>query len=422
MTATVGPIARSVHRKADYIQNLFKDLHRFPETAGTEEETTNRIIGELTAHGVNARVSATGAGVIAEIGPRGDGPVIAARADIDALDVAEDNDLPWRSRRPGKMHACGHDAMASGLVGAAVTLQEMNRKEPFPYKLRLIWQGSEETAKGAAAMIVEDGVLDNVYAIYGAHAWVGNNIGEIAIREGTVQYSCEPFVAKLHGRAGHTSRVDKTGNIVSVGGRIPGDLEQWTKNRYSDMSMPPILGFGFINSGKAANAVPSTMEMGGTIRCPTHKTYQNSSRELREEFHRMVADGGLRGELNITGSVPPLINTPWAVEQVVSGISTQLGRAGLKEFPGSPGADDMALYGTGLPGHPGSPEICYAQIGSTPVGVDAKKKMNEADLHTPQFYADPKTAVMAGTYYASVLAQGLSGHPGRGRDGLVLAK
>jgi len=200
----------------DRMVALRRDLHRHPELGWEEHRTTDRLIGALDDLGLPCQRPLE-TGLVADIDGSPDVPVVAIRADIDALPIQEETGLPYASDVPGVMHACGHDAHAAMLVGAAEIL--LSRSEPLPAPVRLIFQPAEELGSGARSMI-EAGVLRGVGAIFGGHVDRHYPTGTVVAVNGTVNASTDGFRVSIRGQQGHAARPHETVDAVVVGSLI----------------------------------------------------------------------------------------------------------------------------------------------------------------------------------------------------------
>ncbi|WP_436786548.1 M20 metallopeptidase family protein [Yinghuangia sp. YIM S10712] len=410
MAETRGPIFRAAWERREEIREFRELLHRNPELAWQERETTERIGNALDSFGVDARVSNTGFGVVAEIGPS-DGDVVLLRSDIDALKITEQGNARYKSEKQGVMHACGHDVTAAGLVHAAAILKRYDYEKGLPNKLRLVFQPAEEAGNGGAeAMVRRDGVLRNVKAAFGLHSWPEYYVGEYATREGLTQFSHLLMQGEIQGEQGHSARPEASSNLGLIGPTILVKMNEEFNGLHAGEDQPPILGWTGIEfvSG-ATNATPPNGSVQATVRSSTVEAHQDSREQLADMFNRKMDEYKLRGTLKLSLDIPPVINTPWAKQHVDRVLAAEVGRKAVKEFPGSTGGDDMAYYGTGVPGIEGAPELHYTQLGVVPRG---KKLDGYPGLHTAKFDVHPHASMYAAVHYAALGVAGLSGHPG----------
>jgi hippurate hydrolase len=338
----------------DRMVALRRDLHRNPELSWEEHRTTERLIGEMDRLGLScSRPLETG--LVAEIEGPPDVPAIALRADIDALPIQEETDLPFSSENPGVMHACGHDAHSAMLVGAAELL--LSRQEPLPAPVRLIFQPAEELGSGARAM-VDAGVLDGVGAIFGGHVDRHYPTGTVVAVMGTVNASTDGFRIDIRGQQGHAARPHETVDAVVAGSLIVMAV-QTIVSREIDPTHPSVVSIGRFEAGSASNVIAGTASLSGTIRA--------QEQEVRSHLHRSIARicdsvGQLHQatiELEIEEGTPPLVNRGPMVEVARAAARSALGEEYVRSMVrgANMGGEDFSWYLQEIPG-------CYVRLGA----------------------------------------------------------
>ncbi|MCA9573220.1 MAG: amidohydrolase, partial [Myxococcales bacterium] len=228
---------------------LRRDLHRHPELSDRETRTMGRISEELDALGIPHRTGVAGNGIVADLPGRHEGPLVALRADTDALPVHEDTGLPFASVHEGVMHACGHDGHTSMLVGAAALLLA----DPPPLPVRLLFQPAEETGTGALAMI-EAGVLEGVGMIFGGHLDRHYAPGELIVTDGPVNASTDTFTVEILGQQGHGARPHEAIDAIVVGSLLVTAI-QTIVSREVDPAHPSVISVGSFHAGPAPNVI-----------------------------------------------------------------------------------------------------------------------------------------------------------------------
>ncbi|HEB78309.1 MAG TPA: amidohydrolase, partial [Methylothermaceae bacterium] len=283
---------------------LRRMFHREPELAFEEVETARKIMAELDRLGIPYHYQGKGGGVIATIeGARGaDLPVVALRADMDALPGNEATGLPFASRIPGKMHACGHDAHMTMVLGAAALL----RQSPPPGKVLLVFQPAEEKG-GGARVILKSGVLDGVQAIFGGHVTHHYRVGEIMIGDGVITAQSDSFTIHIRGRGGHGARPHEAIDAVVIAGSLITTV-QTLVSREIDPLHPSVITIGRIQAGSAPNVIAAEAVLEGTIRTTQpevrHHLHAGLKRMVRAlgELHRAEIS------LEIRPGYPPVVN------------------------------------------------------------------------------------------------------------------
>ena len=317
-----------------------RDFHMHPEL-GYEEERTSKIVEEhLREWGYT--IKRVGTGIIADIG-NGE-KKIALRADMDALPVQEENDISYKSRIPGKMHACGHDAHTAMLLGAAKIIAE--HKEELPNKVRLIFQPAEEGGNGALKMI-EGGGLEGVDAIFGLHVWMELPSGIVGIREGPFMAGVGRFDVEIEGKGGHGASPHETIDPVPIAAQAILVFQTIISRNLNPLESG-VVSVGTIKAGEAFNVIPERVYMNGTYRFFTQETKKLIEKRIEEVLKGIVLANNASYKLKIEEVAPPTINDP----QMASLAKRVAQKLGLKvdDVPKSMGSEDFAFYLQKVPG------------------------------------------------------------------------
>ncbi|ADK81832.1 amidohydrolase [Sediminispirochaeta smaragdinae] len=245
-----------------YAVDLRRELHQNPEPSLLEERTSRRVVEELNKIGLEAKKIA-GTAVIAEIEGNTSGKTVALRADMDALELVEETELPYKSKAVGLMHACGHDAHTASLLTAAKILSEL--KTSFPGKIKLIFQPGEEIALGAKK-IISTGVLSDVDAIFGIHIWNEVPSGRIAIDAGARMAAVSKFTIDVIGQGGHGSMPHQGIDAIAAASAIVLNLQSIVSREIDPMEAA-VLTVGVLNSGTTYNILAGKAHLEGTTRC-----------------------------------------------------------------------------------------------------------------------------------------------------------
>jgi amidohydrolase len=363
---------------------LRRDLHANPEMAYAEHRTTATIMSALRAMGLQPQVMATGTGVVCDLGA-GDRPLIALRADIDALAIQDEKDVPYRSTVDGMCHGCGHDAHVAILLAAAEQLTQSQRTG----RIRLLFQPAEETVPGGAYGVVESGVVDGVGQIYALHCDPRLPTGEIGLRIGPITAACDRVDVVLTGPGGHTSRPQLTADLVYALGLVITELPGLLSRRV-DPRAGMSLVWGSADAGRAANAIPTTGTLRGTVRVLDRDTAEKAEGLVSELIAQILAPTGVRAEIDYQRGVPPVVNDARAVAVQRSAVISALGPDAAVDTEQSMGGEDFGWYVTRMPG-------ALARLGVRPPGGVAY------DLHQGTFDID-ETALELGVRYTVALA------------------
>ncbi len=370
---------------------LRRAFHREPELAFEEVETAKKIMAELDRLEIPYLYQGAGGGVIGTIDHSAspESPVVALRAEMDALPGEEMTGLAFASAIPGRMHACGHDAHMTMLLGAAALLKE----SPPPGKVLLVFQPAEERG-GGARVILESGVLKGVRAIFGGHVTHHYRVGQIMVGEGVVTAQSDSFSITILGRGGHGARPHEAIDAVVIAGFLITAL-QTLISRESDPLYPSVVTIGSVQAGSAPNVIAAKAVLQGSIRT----TQPDARRHIHDGLKRMVnAVAELHRaeiELEIREGYPPVVNSPRETEIARRAIVERVGNRGLvpMEHP-SMGSEDFAFYLQEIPG-------CYVRFG-------ARRREGEyIPLHSPLFDINEEVLKVGAAYFAGVAWQAL---------------
>ncbi|MCM3134650.1 amidohydrolase [Paenibacillus polysaccharolyticus] len=343
----VSPQVQDAEQEQEFAAHLTairRHLHRNPELSGEEKETTAAIRSWLEEEGVRlADEYKLRTGLVAEVG-QGSGPVVALRADIDALPIQEETKLEFASQIADRMHACGHDAHTAILIGAARLLKQ--RESSLPGKIRLIFQPSEEKATGAR-QVIQSGALADVQAIYGLHNKPDLRVGTVGIREGALMAAADGFVVKVQGVGTHAAVPEAGIDPIVVAAHIVTAL-QAIVSRNVGAQESAVLSVTKINSGTAWNVIPEEAILDGTVR-----TFDEKVRaRIRERFNQVVA--GVAAAYGTTATVrwiqgPPAVVNDASLALDAEQVVSELGLNRVRPLP-SPAGEDFSFYQKEVPG------------------------------------------------------------------------
>jgi amidohydrolase len=319
------------------VVSIRRDLHAHPELAFAEIRTTALIVRELTALGLAPRVFSGGTGVVCDIGTAG--RLIALRADIDALPIADLKNVAYRSTVDGVCHGCGHDAHTAILLAAAA---ELARTE-LPGRIRLIFQPAEETQPGGAPTVIADGALDGVEQIFALHCDPRLETGQVGLRVGPITAACDQVEVVLSGEGGHTARPHLTSDLVYTLGRLITELPGLLSRRVDPRAALSLV-WGAVDAGRAMNAIPMSGRVSGTLRVLDRDAWDAAEPLVRELVDQIVAPSGAKAETTYIRGVPPVVNDAAAVDVQRLAVTAGLGADALAETEQSMGGEDFAWY------------------------------------------------------------------------------
>ena len=368
---------------------LRRTLHASPELSWHEERTTDLVAAWMDKLGVGYQ-RLDGTGLIAEIGPT-QGPMVALRADLDALPVDDTSNDPWRSTVPGVAHACGHDVHVAALVGAAVALSQAHAQSPLPQRVRLIFQPAEEVMPGGALRLTSGGVLAGVSRIFALHCDPSLDVGQVGLREGPITSAADQVDVVLSGRGGHTSRPHLTEDLTFALGTLLTQLPAVLSRRFDPRAGASMV-WGEVRSGRAVNVIPATGELSGTLRMLDADAWHRAEHLVPELIEQIVAPYGVTADITYTRGVPPVANDFAATEILRRAVAGAVGPGGVTGTSQSLGGEDFGWYVEAVPGSLG-------RLGTrTPDGPTY-------DLHQGNFRADER-AIAIGARVLAMAAVG----------------
>ncbi|MFZ9939486.1 MAG: M20 metallopeptidase family protein [Bacteroidia bacterium] len=366
-------------------------LHQNPELSFEEEQTAAYVAGRLDEMGIPYQKGIGGHGLVAHIrGRNPDRALVALRADMDALPIQEENEVEYRSKRPGMMHACGHDAHTASLLGVAGILTRLT--DAFEGTVRLIFQPAEERLPGGASLMIRDGVLQNPVpsAVVGQHVMPLIPAGKVGFRSGMYMASADELKLVFRGRGGHAAQPHQNIDPIMACAQTLVALQQ-VVSRHAHPATPTVLSFGRVQADGTYNVIPSEVEVLGTFR-----TLDESWRYRAHELIKQIAEGtaaalGVQCEVHINVGYPCLNNQPELTSRLKGAACSYLGEEHVVDLDLWMAAEDFAYYGQHA-------NACFYRLGTR-----NEEKGITAAVHTPRFDID-ETALTTGAGLMSWLA------------------
>lgn len=363
--------------------NIRHHLHAHPELSYQEFETAAFVRQKLTAYGI-PHVTMAETGVIGLI--EGKDPasrIVALRADMDALPIQEENDVPYKSTRPGIMHACGHDVHTTCLLGAARILQEL--RSEWTGTVKLIFQPGEERNPGGASILIREGVLEGPRpeAIFGMHVNPQLETGAVSFRSGRVMASADELYITVKGKGGHAAAPHWTTDTILVAAHLVTSLQQIISRNNSPFS-PSVLSICSIQGGHTTNVIPSEVKMMGTFRAMDEEWRFKAHDIIRRQVRHIGEAMNAEIDLHIDVGYPCVYNNE-SLHQTARDLAQQyMGADHVKETELRMGAEDFGFYSERIPG-------CFFRLGT----ANASRGIT-AGVHTPRFDID-ESAIRVGT-------------------------
>jgi len=357
-----------------------RDLHAHPEIGYHEHRTTRRVKLRLEAAGLRPKVLPKGTGLLVDIGS-GTEPVVGLRADLDALPISDEKNVPYRSAIAGACHACGHDVHTAILLGAGLFLARTAAAGALPGRVRLIFQPAEEVPCGALDVLAAGGIasVDRVFAL---HCDPKLDVGKIGTRVGAITAACDKITVRVTGPGGHTARPHLTADLVYALGKIITELPAALSRRVDPRSSLSLV-WGHVSAGAAANAIPDDGLVEGTVRCLDDDAWHAAPDLLKALIDSVASAYGVVADLSYVRNVPPTINEAMSTAMVEAAADRVLGAESVVPAPQSLGGEDFAWYLESVPG-------ALARLGTRKPGSG-----DDFDIHQPTFDID-ESAIGAG--------------------------
>ncbi|MEP7042756.1 MAG: amidohydrolase [Dokdonella sp.] len=380
-----------------------RDLHAHPELSNREVRTSAFVAQTLKKLGYEVRTGIAHTGVVGILKGGKPGPKLAIRADMDALPVTEEVDLPYASKvkgdylgKPvGLMHACGHDAHMAMTLGIAQVLATM--RKDLPGEVMLIFQPAEEGVppgeQGGASLMVKDGVFKDFKpdAIFGMHVVSMLTVGKVGVRAGGMMASSDAFRITVHGRQSHGATPWKGIDPIVTAAEIVTSAQVIVSRQLDINKQPAVLTFGTFNGGQRFNIVPDTADLSGTLRTFDEGMRKQMLESLRTIAEHVAAANGasVTAQIPSSDSTNPInYNDPALTERVRASLEKALGKDAVSEPERWMASEDFPYYALGAP----APSV-YFFVGATPLGQDTSSAPTN---HSPKFFLD-EGALAVGT-------------------------
>ena len=388
------PTTASLHAKAESLKPKLiewrRHIHQHPELSNREVNTAAYVADLLRSFGLEVQTGIAKTGVVAILKGGKPGPVVALRADMDALPVKERVELPFKSTVTADylgqtvpvMHACGHDTHVSMLLGTAQLLASI--KKDVPGTVKFIFQPAEEgppgDEEGGAALMVKEGVMDNpkVDAIFGMHIQSEIEVGKIQYKSGAFMASSDWFTIQVKGKQSHGSQPWKGVDPIVAATAIINGLQTIVSRQSELPKAPVVITVGKFNSGVRPNIMPEEAMLEGTIRTLDNKMQQETHERIKKMATGIASTYGATADVHIDTKTLVTYNDPALVKLMTPSLETAAGKENVSERAWVTGAEDFSYYGTKAPSF-------FFYIGGMPKGTDNSKAPGH---HTPDFYVD----------------------------------
>lgn len=368
----IEKIAQSIK---DELIKIRRDIHSHPEIALNEFRTSKLVAEKLEELGMEVQVNIRVTGVVATLKGKYPGKTILMRADMDCLQLDELTNLEFKSQHPGYMHACGHDAHTTWLLGAAMILSHF--KDRIHGNIKFLFQPAEES-KGGAEEMIKAGVLENphVDAAVGAHVWPAIESGKVGIKYGAMMAAPDNFRIVIHGKGGHGAVPNKCIDPISIANHIYSEL-QTIISRKLDPLEPVIITVGKFNAGTASNIIPDCAVMEGTVRTLSYSARDEVPKLMEKLVKGITEANGGKYEFQYNKCYPPVINENSITSFFEKSASKFLGSSNVEKLDKATMiGEDFSYFQQKVPG------VFFA------IGTMNKTKGIDQGLHSPYFTID----------------------------------
>ncbi|MGO2131119.1 MAG: amidohydrolase [Pseudoalteromonas prydzensis] len=384
-------LQKANHSVSEKVITWRRHLHQYPELSNREFETAKYITKHLKALGLEVQTGVAHTGVVAKLKGGKKGPLVALRADMDALPVTEQVDLPfastqtstYRGNEVGVMHACGHDNHVAILMAVAESLAKV--QDDLAGDVLFVFQPAEEGApegeEGGAELMLKEGLFkEKPEAVFGLHVTSSLNTGQIGFREGPLMASSDSFSINVQGQQTHGSRPWNGVDPIVAASQIIMATQTISSRQVDVTKAPSVISFGAINGGVRSNIIPDNVELIGTIRTFDQAMRADIKKRLTKTAQLVAESAGAKADVHIDHGYPVTVNNVGLTQKMTPTLAKVAGQSNIITTDLITGAEDFSYYALETPG-------LFFFLGVTPQGQNAK---TAASNHSPQFFADEK--------------------------------
>ena len=368
----------------DYIIEKRRYFHMNPEPSFNEYNTSKVVQEELKKLEIPFEIFAK-TGIIATIKGKNPGKTVLLRADMDALEVCEKNNVSYRSQKEGLMHACGHDGHIAMLLGAAHVLNEI--KNDISGEIKLLFQPAEEIAKGAKAMIEESKIIDSIDAAFAIHLWQGVPVGKISLESGARMAAADLFSIKVKGKSGHGSMPHETIDAVVVASAIVMNLQHLVSRNTNPLDTL-VVTVGKLTAGTRHNIIAGEALLEGTIRSFSDEVWKKVPEQIERVVKNTAAAYNAEAEIDLVRATPPLVNNQDISDILKASAEKLYGEEVVTKYEKTPGGEDFAYFTQAVPG-----ALAFVGIRNDEKGINSPH-------HNETFDMDEEALEMGANLYA----------------------
>lgn len=378
----------------DYIVAIRREIHEYPETDFDLPKTVAVVKRELERMGIPYTEKYGRCSVVGYINPDKEGFTIGIRADMDALNIPEKVNVPYRSKIEGKMHACGHDAHTAMLLGAAKALKSMETE--LNCRVKLLFQPSEEGMESGSQMMCDNGVMDDVDVIIGQHIETLLDAGTMGVRSGFAQASSRNFKIEIFGEPTHATTPQDGKDALGIAVRIYNDIQHFML-REVDPFEKCVCSVGTLHAGKGQNNIADYAEMLGTIRAFDMKVDEFIINRLEKTVKNRAEEAGAEWKITAPLKTLSVYNNPEVSSLVLSALEKVVGKENIREMPIKLGAEDFSRYQSKKPG------VLFR------LGVRNKDKGFVHDTHAAYFQLDESVLHLGSHAFVQFVLDNMNG-------------
>ena len=368
----------------DYIIEKRRYFHMNPEPSFNEYNTSKVVQEELKKLEIPFEIFAK-TGIIATIKGKNPGKTVLLRADMDALEVCEKNNVSYTSQKEGLMHACGHDGHIAMLLGAAHVLNEI--KNDISGEIKLFFQPAEEIAKGAKAVIEESKITDSIDAAFAIHLWQGIPVGKISLESGARMAAADLFSIKVKGKSGHGSMPHETIDAVVVASAIVMNLQHLVSRNTNPLDTL-VVTVGKLTAGTRHNIIAGEALLEGTIRSFSDEVWKKVPEQIERVVKNTAAAYDAEAEIDLVRATPPLVNNQDISNILKISAEKLYGEEVVTKYEKTPGGEDFAYFTQAVPG-----ALAFVGIRNDEKGINSPH-------HNETFDMDEEALEMGANLYA----------------------
>lgn len=376
-------LCNRLHEVYPELVNFRRDLHMYPELSFQETETPRKIAAFLRELGLEVKTNVGGRGVVGYLRGGKPGKTVALRADFDALPIQDEKDVDYKSRIPGVMHACGHDIHTASLLGVAKVISEV--KEQLAGNVVFIHQFAEEKLPGGAKSMIEDGCLEGVDVIYGAHVVSTRPVGTVEVEEGYVKCTSSSFAIEIFGKGGHSMGPHLAVDPIAVGSQLVLNLQRIIGTRV-DPFVPAVVTVGSFHSGESTNTIPDKAIIKGSARAFSEETIAGLEKMISQIAVGICEAEGARAHCTFERGYPTAWNHPEEVKRTKEVARALFGEEMVMSFPPLMVGEDFGYYTKAVPG-------AFFHVGGG----------KEYDHHHPKFDVEEESMLYIGKLFLSLV-------------------